>query len=681
MSAERAVFRPSLHGLRPAWIALWLACAGFLAGIDAMLLEWTQHPFSGGMAAAYTLRSVGRLAGYFGLAFVLDFVAVGLAWCLTLPGIRRLPLRPAQKWALAGMLGLAGPLVASFVRYRIEMILGPRLNLDALLGLAEGAPLRLLGETQGHQAPVVWALLAALLLAAALIAWLGRRRQSMRGAQAAAKFEAPPGTAVAWATTGALLPVFVGWSVACHGGGGLCTAVTDKPSGVLVAHALRLATDFDRDGYGFGVRPFDPAPFDAEIHPYALEIPGNGRDENGLGGDGIATVIEAGRDESPRFAARPHVLFVFLESFRADLLGQRLGGREVTPFLNRLAAEGSASDHAHSAYPKTVAARNQLFGGRLATYPGQTTMLHDFAANDYFVAYFSGQDESLGAYAEATLSLDQADVFYDARQDRDRNYYFHKRSGNLAVTSDHLLEKTGEFLAGYKDERPLFLYVNFHDTHYPYHHAELEDRLGVEALPRDQITPANAEAVRATYANAAANVDAAVAELVADFRGAIGDEDHVIVVTADHGESLFENGSLGHGLRLADLESRVPLIVWGLDGEWPQPIGLSEIRGRLGAALLRGEVASGPGSLRFRTDPERRLFQYLPDLRTPSRIALRGVDGSFHYDFERARFEARGPDDQPLALAPERKAELAAELIARWEAAARQHAAVQKYFP
>ena len=58
-----------------------------------------------------------------------------------------------------------------------------------------------------------------------------------------------------------------------------------KGSGMLVTAALDRLTDWDLDGTGWLATPSDPAPFDGSIHPYAVEIPGNGIDENGGGGD------------------------------------------------------------------------------------------------------------------------------------------------------------------------------------------------------------------------------------------------------------------------------------------------------------------------------------------------------------------------------------------------------------
>ena len=70
-------------------------------------------------------------------------------------------------------------------------------------------------------------------------------------------------------------------------------------------------------------RPVDQAPFDASRHPYALDIPGNGIDENGLAGDHPLDfrAPPSELNEQPIFGCRPNVLMIFLEGVRADMLG------------------------------------------------------------------------------------------------------------------------------------------------------------------------------------------------------------------------------------------------------------------------------------------------------------------------------------------------------------------------
>ncbi|MDB5699634.1 MAG: putative sulfatase, partial [Alphaproteobacteria bacterium] len=53
----------------------------------------------------------------------------------------------------------------------------------------------------------------------------------------------------------------------------------------LFNSALDEITDFDRDGFGLFSQPPDLHPFDASRYPFALDVPGNGIDEDGIGGD------------------------------------------------------------------------------------------------------------------------------------------------------------------------------------------------------------------------------------------------------------------------------------------------------------------------------------------------------------------------------------------------------------
>ena len=135
----------------------------------------------------------------------------------------------------------------------------------------------------------------------------------------------------------------------------------------------------------------------------------------------------------------------------------------------------------------------------------------------------------------------------------------------------------------------------------------------------------------ATYANAAANVDRAIEALVALLRARAGAAEWVVIVTSDHGEALFEDGVLGHGLMLDATQTRVPLVVSGLAGEWPEPIGLSDVRAALQRSLgiPRGEA---PPRLRFQPDAGRSVLQYMAIPEQPRLLALRGLDTELRYD-------------------------------------------------
>jgi hypothetical protein len=70
----------------------------------------------------------------------------------------------------------------------------------------------------------------------------------------------------------------------------------------LLYAALDKATDFDRDGYSLFSHQRDASPFDSARHPFALDVPGNGEDEDGYGGDFAFT---GGSDDLPTPAGIP----------------------------------------------------------------------------------------------------------------------------------------------------------------------------------------------------------------------------------------------------------------------------------------------------------------------------------------------------------------------------------------
>jgi hypothetical protein len=237
---------------------------------------------------------------------------------------------------------------------------------------------------------------------------------------------------------------------------------------------------------------------------------------------------------------------------------------------------------------------------------------------------------------------------------------------SLQVSWKTLLARVTDYLRKVDVRRPLFLYANIVDTHFPYHHREIDDILGVPPLRRREIRSDRAERVFRAYANTAANVDRAAEALVAAWRARIGDADHAILVLADHGEAFYEEGALGHGYSLSPSESRVPLIVWGIGGEWPEPIAPTDIRGLL-RRNLRVERNGSPPRARFVPDPARSILQFAPRARRPGVIALRRVDDTWSYDFAKNRFERIAGDGSRERLDPGEHPALFRELVWSWE--------------
>jgi len=617
------------------WLGLALLLSAAIAATDGVLLEVTRGAFGNGFGGV--LLDTWALRGaYFGLATLLNATVALALWAAVLPVLRaagQSGLRSLTLCAL-GALALAG--WSDLFIYHLHVILGTVLTPGVIIELA-GSPT---DETSAIVSSVPWATaiswtvlaVAAIATLLAFLVGLGLAdRLAARAPKLAARFPTPrASTLLVAALLGSATCL---WALSRPSPFMLriVPALASQPSAALFTAVANLVTDVDRDGSGLLSRPPDPDPFDAGVHRFAIDQPGNGVDENLLAGD-LPPDTAAPRPmplPSRLARTRPHVLIVYLESFRYDLLQARREGRLITPFLTSLANHEGGSSHrmfVHSPY--TVRSRAQMFGGTLVPRPGQPTWIDDFNALGYRTGHFSAQDDSFGG-SEELLGLDRADAFYDARSDTAQRTSRSTAAASLQVSWKLLLERVDQFLDPLGDD-PIFLFVNIVDTHYPYHHDQLDMLLPGDPVGRDGIRSYNREQVWRTYENTAANVDRAAERLVAAFRRAIGDEDHVILVTADHGQAFYEEGVLGHGHALDRDQSQVPLIVWGRGGVWPEPIGAADLRGLL-LASLDAPRADHP---EFRADPDRRLFQYLPNIDRPEQIAFRTADDTIVYDFQ-----------------------------------------------
>ncbi len=137
------------------------------------------------------------------------------------------------------------------------------------------------------------------------------------------------------------------------------------PSGIG-AGLLRAVTDWDGDGVGAVFGDADCAPFDAAVNPNAVDIPGNGVDDNCSGSDArpwVAPVVEETVSMPPALADA-NVLFITVDTLRYDHTG--FGGytRPTTPNLDALAAVSLVFDNVQADAPATVGAFSAMWTAR-----------------------------------------------------------------------------------------------------------------------------------------------------------------------------------------------------------------------------------------------------------------------------------------------------------------------------
>jgi phosphoglycerol transferase MdoB-like AlkP superfamily enzyme len=419
-------------------------------------------------------------------------------------------------------------------------------------------------------------------------------------------------------------------------------------------------TDFDRDGWSFYSWPIDRQPFDSGRHPYALDIPGDGIDQDGYGGD-FAFSGSAAPAPPPVIAGpRRNVVLIVLESTRADAIGRRVDGRPLTPVLDALAAGGSRAPAAYSHVGFTTFSLQSLFSGELAPVDDRQSLVGDFLANGYQVGIFSGQGEDFGGTAERA-GLRRAQIYVDAVDLRAERASGFAALSSLAVDGKILLREFDRRLGRPEAwRRPQFLYFNLQSAHFPYAAPGMDRILPGEPIPRGEIGAANRDWTQRTYWNAIAYNDRLIGALIARLRRLGVLENTLIAVTADHGESLFDDGFLGHGHMLSEQQTRIPFILSAPGVALPPVMGLADMRGAILAAAGAPQPAASSAT----------VFQYLGSLDRPGSIGT--VDAAGHRTifnlFEESVWTSRsGRWTRYAALGPQSAERRAADaLIGEW---------------
>ena len=621
------------HGWFRRWAGVTAVVALAATALDAVLLQRARGYFTGGFLAVDYVATAPQAAMFLVGSLAADFCALGVVVSLVLWVADRLVRRPSVRLIAVTVASLVPVVVADVIDYELHSFLGDAFDFRLMFDLAGRRPGEIVAVVWAHLAPVAWLAAAAVvaILAGTIVMFRRRRRLSpVRHRPALARCLV---TSIVVMSAGvvAVAGLRAGSDVLDNG-------LRRKATGKLLGGVASTLSDVDLDGYGLLGRPGDPDLFDARVRPYAIDVPGNGIDEDGVAGD-----LPKGEPYSEHIASglpwalKPNVVLIALESFRADTVGAVVRGKPVTPVLSALAERGVLVGRAFSHNGYTIQSRGHLFSGGLVDFTGGTTLVDDFKAHGYETAYFSGQDESFGG-PQMSQAFARADVAYDARADKGRRYSTFTTAGSLAVPSGVVVERVSAFLRSRQPHRPLFLYVNFHDTHFPYHHRAIRPLLDTPVLAQSDIAPARAGTLRGMYLNTAANVDRAIGAVLEQARASLGGEPAVVVIS-DHGESLFDGGFLGHGYALNDAQTRIPLIVAGLPVSIVEPFGQSDLRNAILTALASGSEGAMPTVHRALG---RVVFQYLGSIERPAQIAFVGLDSRFTYDFRARRARVDG---------------------------------------
>ena len=303
----------------------------------------------------------------------------------------------------------------------------------------------------------------------------------------------------------------------------------------------------------------------------------------GMGALTLIALVVAGLRSRPTHGLpaspdHPNVLVISLDTVRAD----HVTGK---PTWDRLAAEGTQFTQAIAAAPITEPSHLAMFTGIApfrsglvsnGTHLGERALVwKDFRAAGYVVGGFVAGFPLHGKYGWSQGADVWDDDFGDWPGAQSLTWV---KAWNQVALKEHavrersaagVVRRAGAWLTAHRGER-FFAFVHFYDAHGPYVSPMPESPPTDGAplalppyWPEDARAVTSVEWLKRAYEAEVATADAAMGQVLASLGAAL---DHtIIVVTADHGESLGEHGVLfDHGDDLYDPALRVPLLV-----RWP----------------------------------------------------------------------------------------------------------------
>ena len=619
-------------------------------GVAALLLE-PEGPFSpADRIAAVRAEPVLTRSRSASLALLTGLLAA--VWVVVTAQSARAALSRDTPMAAGGALGVVtlgwlGALAASalallpWVRRglaaaapRFPRALDPVTTgaLGIVLGLALLAVGVLVGDT-GGEGPGPLAIFGVLkrnelelrpvvdLVSIAACAWVAPLSLGGRPARALP-------LAIAFAAIGVPLLVTVREATALERAPAAARAVErSAPLGRIALALVRHATDRDHDGASpyFGGGDCDDR--NPAISPFAVDIPGNGVDEDCSGTD----LPLPPPPDAPSPTAQPlesrdlNLILITVDTLRASEMGFLGYGKPTTPNLDALATKSVVFDRAYAMASYTGKALAPMLIGK---YPSET--LRD---GGHFNTYLPGNVfvaerlSSAGLFAMGAAS----------------HWYFRPRWGvtqgfrlfdlsavpssgqgdtDATTTGKQLTDAALKLLAANATGQRFFLWVHYFDPHAQY--------VGHESDGAPDFTdPAKPPGYRqrAAYDGEIWFTDQQIGRLLDYVSAQPWGKDTAVVVTSDHGEALGEHGiNFQHGWEIWEPLVRIPLLFY-VPGTTPHHVSVKrsaidivptildvmrlpqpaeELSGRTLAPDLRAADATG-------TQEERDVYLDMPD--------------------------------------------------------------------
>lgn len=270
---------------------------------------------------------------------------------------------------------------------------------------------------------------------------------------------------------------------------------------------------------------------------------------------------------------RLNLLFITLDTVRADHLSAYGYDRQTSPTLDRLAAEGTRFTQAYSHIDLTNPSHLTMLSG---LYPRSHGILNNTSVVPLELRTVPERLQEAGYHTVGIVSAYHLGPGWNMDQGFADFYPPTELRRPAATTTDIALE----WLSEHPQAEPFFMWVHYFDPHAPYLPPAPYDTLYDPAQDPMQI-PLSQVSLPADWSERYGNWPAAadVAAVVAQYDGAIAYTDDqlarlftyleetgladrtIMIVTADHGEGLGEHGVAFDHYGLHEEVVHIPLIV------------------------------------------------------------------------------------------------------------------------
>jgi len=282
-------------------------------------------------------------------------------------------------------------------------------------------------------------------------------------------------------------------------------------------------------------------------------------------------------------AAGTNILIVVADALPASHLGCYGQERPTSPCIDRLAAESALFEDFYTVVPSTLPSFISLFTSRhpkdhgaprngCVPRDGLESLAQSMQEAGYETAFFLSS-YCLTAQFGTQIGFDH----FDEKLDKKSALPSNKLTRSARSVTDAVIG----WLGGRDGERPYLAIVHYFDPHWPYEPPEEFARLFVDAetgsleasfaairAARDALAkrdgaPGDKERrFRDLHLAEIRYMDSEIGRLLEEIGRNGGDDDTVVVFTADHGETFWEHEDyFNHGLSVYNSNLHIPLLI------------------------------------------------------------------------------------------------------------------------